>query len=61
MLRYTRFGRHIFAVGSNEQTARLRSWLEHVVERSASDLLLVPGAPPSLRIDGFRFSSGTDF
>jgi ribose/xylose/arabinose/galactoside ABC-type transport system permease subunit len=23
MLRYTRFGRHIFAVGSNEQTARL--------------------------------------
>ena len=37
---------------SDEQTARLRSWLEHVVERSASDLLLVPGAPPSLRIDG---------
>jgi ribose/xylose/arabinose/galactoside ABC-type transport system permease subunit len=23
MLRYTRFGRHVFAVGSNEQTARL--------------------------------------
>jgi ribose/xylose/arabinose/galactoside ABC-type transport system permease subunit len=23
MLRYTRFGRHIFAIGSNEQTARL--------------------------------------
>ena len=36
----------------DEQTARLRSWLEQVVERSASDLLLVPGAPPSLRIDG---------
>jgi twitching motility protein PilT len=33
-------------------TARLRWWLEHVVERSASDLLLVAGAPPSLRIDG---------
>jgi len=35
-----------------DQTARLRSWLGQVVERSASDLLLVPGAPPSLRIDG---------
>ena len=35
-----------------EQTARLRAWLERVVERSASDLLLVPGAPPSLRLDG---------
>src|SRR4249919_4061908 len=34
------------------ETARLRSWLGQVVERSASDLLLVPGAPPSLRIDG---------
>jgi len=34
------------------ETARLRSWLEHVVERGASDLLLVAGAPPSLRIDG---------
>ena len=33
-------------------TARLRWWLEHAVERSASDLLLVAGAPPSLRIDG---------
>ena len=37
---------------ADEQTARLRAWLEHVVERSASDLLLVPGAPPSLRLDG---------
>ena len=37
---------------SDEQTTRLRAWLGHVVERSASDLLLVPGAPPSLRIDG---------
>jgi twitching motility protein PilT len=40
------------ARSSEEQTARLRSWLEQVVQRSASDLLLVPGAPPSLRIDG---------
>src|SRR5437868_13960778 len=37
---------------TDEQTVRLRSWLEQVVERSASDLLLVPGAQPSLRIDG---------
>ncbi len=34
------------------ETARLRAWLEHVVLRSGSDLLLVAGAPPSLRIDG---------
>jgi len=40
------------ARSTDEQTVRLRSWLEQVVERSASDLLLVPGAPPSLRIDG---------
>ncbi len=37
---------------SDEQTARLRAWLGEVTARSASDLLLVPGAPPSLRIDG---------
>ena len=40
------------APGAEEQTVRLRSWLEQVVARSASDLLLVPGAPPSLRVDG---------
>jgi twitching motility protein PilT len=33
-------------------TARLRGWLEHVVERNASDLLLVAGAVPSIRVDG---------
>jgi twitching motility protein PilT len=35
-----------------DETARLRGWLEEVVTRSASDLLLVPGAPPSVRVDG---------
>src|SRR3954470_23045810 len=35
-----------------DQTARLRRWLEEVVTRSASDLLLVPGASPSVRVDG---------
>jgi twitching motility protein PilT len=38
--------------GPDERTARLREWLEQVVERSASDLLLVAGAPPSVRVDG---------
>src|SRR6185503_14852492 len=33
-------------------TARLRAWIEEAVERGASDLLLVAGAPPSMRIDG---------
>ena len=33
-------------------TARLRGWLEEVIDRSGSDLLLVAGAPPSVRIDG---------
>ena len=36
----------------DQQAARLRSWLEQVVARSASDLLLVAGAPPSLRVEG---------
>jgi twitching motility protein PilT len=40
------------ASASDEQTARLRSWLRYVVERGASDLLLVAGSPPSLRIEG---------
>jgi len=44
--------RALAPAGDDAQTARLRSWLEHVVERGASDLLLVAGAPPSLRIDG---------
>jgi twitching motility protein PilT len=46
---------------SDEQTARLRSWLEQVVERSASDLLLVAGAPPSVRIDGVVLRLGSAF
>jgi hypothetical protein len=40
------------ARSTDEQTVRLRSWLEQAVQQAASDLLLVPGAPPSLRIDG---------
>jgi twitching motility protein PilT len=37
---------------THEQTARLRGWLVMVVELSASDLLLVAGAPPSVRVAG---------
>src|SRR5438552_3708846 len=33
-------------------SARLDGWLRNLVERSGSDLLLVAGAPPSLRVDG---------
>jgi twitching motility protein PilT len=36
----------------SDQTARLRRWLERVVVDGASDLLLVSGAPPSLRVNG---------
>jgi twitching motility protein PilT len=37
---------------SDEHTARLRAWLEQVVAQSGSDLLLVAGAPPSIRVSG---------
>ncbi len=33
-------------------SVRLESWLQMLVERGGSDLLLVAGAPPSLRVDG---------
>ena len=37
---------------TGEHTAKLRAWLERLVELSASDLLLVAGAPPTLRVAG---------
>jgi twitching motility protein PilT len=37
---------------SEKLTPRLRTWLECVVERHASDLLLVADAKPSLKING---------
>jgi len=46
---------------SGDHTARLKGWLEQVVERSAADLLLVAGAPPSLRIDGAIVALGSEF
>ena len=41
MLRYTRFGRHVFAIGSNEQTARLCGV---PVERSKLLIYMLAGA-----------------
>ena len=37
---------------SSELAVRLDAWLQELVRRAGSDLLLVPGAPPSVRIDG---------
>jgi twitching motility protein PilT len=37
---------------TGEHTAKLRAWLEQLVERTGSDLLLVAGSPPVLRIAG---------
>jgi twitching motility protein PilT len=36
----------------DRETERLNTWLDEVVSRGGSDLLLVAGAPPSVRIDG---------
>ena len=36
----------------DRETERLNAWLDEVVSRGGSDLLLVAGAPPSIRIDG---------
>jgi twitching motility protein PilT len=35
-----------------QDTRRLDRWLREAVERGASDLLLIAGAPPSIRVDG---------
>ena len=35
-----------------ENAARLTHWLEALLARKGSDLLLVAGAPPSIRVDG---------
>ena len=34
------------------ELARLEAWLRQLVTRQASDLLLVAGAPASIRVDG---------
>src|SRR5262245_34298040 len=43
------------------ELARLRAWLEEAMARSASDVLLVAGAPPSLRVDAVVHPLGSAF
>lgn len=38
--------------GADAGLARLEGWLSSVVQHGGSDLLLVAGAPPSIRVDG---------
>ena len=40
------------ARGGAGDTTRLERWLSSLIERRASDLLLVSGAPPVIRLDG---------
>jgi len=37
---------------TGDQLSRFLAWLDEVVAHSASDLLLVAGAPPAVRVDG---------
>jgi twitching motility protein PilT len=39
-------------------SVQLNSWLEHLVSRKGSDLLLVPRAPTSMRVEGALFAIG---
>jgi twitching motility protein PilT len=48
----TELNAEVPAASAPEESARLRPWLEQLVERSGSDLLLVAGAPPMIRVDG---------
>ncbi len=40
------------AVDSSTDSVRLDRWLQELTARAGSDLLLVAGAPPSVRLDG---------
>jgi len=40
------------------EPVRLKHWLEELVARNGSDLLLVPNAPPSVRIEGVLAAVG---
>ena len=41
-----------------QDSVQLNSWLEHLVSRKGSDLLLVPRAPASMRVEGALFAIG---
>jgi twitching motility protein PilT len=40
------------ARGEARSSVRLEGWLQTLVQRAGSDLLLVAGAPPAIRVDG---------
>ncbi len=44
--------RGLDAAGTGADRARLDAWLRELASRRASDLLLVAGAPPAIRVDG---------
>ena len=46
-------------IGRTGDNGRLEDWLAEVVRRKGSDLLLVSGAPPAVRIDGLLNPIGT--
>jgi hypothetical protein len=39
-------------IAAKAGTERLNQWLASLIEQKGSDLLLVPGAPPSVRFEG---------
>jgi twitching motility protein PilT len=43
---------------SAQECARLDSWLQQLVSRGGSDLLLVPNAPAAMRMEGAMFAIG---
>ena len=45
--------------GSSARDEELHGWIRHVVEHHGSDLLLVTGSPPVMRLDGSLQAIGT--
>jgi twitching motility protein PilT len=50
--------RAIHAENRTQNSVQLNSWLEQLVSRNGSDLLLVPEAPASMRVEGTLVSIG---
>ncbi len=48
----------IHAETRTHDSVQLKQWLEELVSRKGSDLLLVPEAPPAIRIEGVLFPIG---
>src|SRR5580698_7339924 len=50
----------IHSDGPSPATIRLHSWLEELVARKGSDLILVPNAPAAIRLEGAMVSIGSE-